>query len=188
MSGCLSCGGAVAEVADFGSLYLPDWVEPGESRGLRYPLRLVMCGVCTLVQLGDIVPRDAVIHERYGFASGLNEANVADLRSIAQYALQAVPQPGAWLDIGCNDGTLLSAVPEGTQRWGCDPLLEYDNFAEAARRNGVAHTSIKYFDADDYRCRPVRRRHLDGDVLRPAGPGCVHRGRPARSWRPGARG
>ena len=130
MSGCLSCGGAVTEVADLGLLYLPDWVDPGEPRGERYPLRLVLCGGCTLLQLGDIVPRPAVLHERYGFASGLNEANVADLWSVAEYALRHVPDPGSWLDIGCNDGTLLAAVPDSVYRAGVDPLGQ---FAEQAR-------------------------------------------------------
>ena len=147
MSGCLSCGGAVTEVADLGRLYLPDWVDPGEPRGERYPLRLVLCGSCTLLQLGDLVPRAAVLHERYGFASGLNEANVADLRSIAEYALRHVPDPDSWLDIGCNDGTLLSAVPDRVYRAGVDPLGQ---FAGQAR----THADLiipGYFGPDDFR-------------------------------------
>lgn len=143
---CLSCGEATEEVADLGRLYLPDWVDPGEPRGERYPLRLVLCEGCTLLQLGDTVPREAVLHERYGFASGLNEANVADLRSVAEYALRHAPDPGAWLDIGCNDGTLLSAVPASVDRVGVDPLGQ---FAAQAREH-ADQVITGYFDPEHF--------------------------------------
>jgi NDP-4-keto-2,6-dideoxyhexose 3-C-methyltransferase len=148
---CLSCGGVTAELFKVGNFYLCDFVDPGESPGDRHPLRLVMCETCTLVQLGDIVPRDSVITERYGFTTGLNEQNRADVAGIASYAHQHKPDAKAWLDIGCNDGTLLASAPDGVQRWGCDPLLRYDNFAEAALRNGVQHGDSRYFNAAFYR-------------------------------------
>lgn len=143
---CLSCEGPVADVLYLGELYLPDFVDPGESRGERYPLRLVMCSNCTLLQLADHVPRLAVLHDRYGFASGLNEANVADLRSVAEYALAAVPDTSSWLDIGCNDGTLLAAVPEHIYRSGVDPLGQ---FADAARAH-ADEIITGYFSPADY--------------------------------------
>ena len=149
---CLSCGEAAEEVADLGRLYLPDWVDPGGPRGERYPLRLVLCGGCTLLQLGDMVPRPAVLHERYGFASGLNEANVADLRSVAEYALACAPDPAAWLDIGCNDGTLLKAAPPHVYRVGVDPLLQHDAFADAACMGANPPNSLlpRYFDPAEF--------------------------------------
>ena len=132
MSTCCSCRGDLTTVLDLGSHYLADFIEPGESRGERYPLQLAMCQFCTLLQLQDVVPRGAVIHERYGFKSGVNEAEVADLAEIAEYALEQVPRPRAWLDIGCNDGTLLAAVPPQTERTGIDPVAK---FAPDARRH-----------------------------------------------------
>ena len=143
---CLSCSGAVSRVADLGKLYLPDWINPGESLDSPYPLRLVMCSECTLLQLADIVPRRTVLHERYGFSSGLNEANVADLRSVAEYALSHVQRPAAWLDIGCNDGTLLSTVPAYVRRVGVDPLGQ---FAAKAREHSDEIIS-DYFRPDDF--------------------------------------
>ena len=50
---------------------------------------------------------------------------MADLRSVAEYALRHVPDPGSWLDIGCNDGTLLAAVPDSVYRAGVDPLGQF---------------------------------------------------------------
>ena len=133
MTGCCSCGGALTEVLDLGLHYLADFIDPGQSRGEPQPLRLMLCGGCSLLQLGEFVPRDAVIHERYGFKSGVNEAQAQDLADTARYALQALPRtPATWLDTGCNDGTLLAAVPQKVRRTGIDPLGQFA--AEAAQR------------------------------------------------------
>jgi SAM-dependent methyltransferase len=128
--GCCACGGAVTQVLDLGLNYLSDFTDPGESRGERYPLRLVLCGDCTLLQLGDVTPRGLLYHGRYGFKSGINEAVIADLAAIAGYAAAWVPHAARWLDIGSNDGTLLAHVPAGVHRTGIDPLPQ---FAEEAR-------------------------------------------------------
>ena len=122
---CRACGNATDLVLDFGEQYLPDFIPPGTPRGPRFPLRAVLCGSCTLLQLDGTVPRDALYHERYGFRSGVNEAVRADLASVVGYALGAVPQPGAWLDIACNDGTLLGNVPRSVTRTGIDPLAQF---------------------------------------------------------------
>lgn len=143
---CLSCGGATAEVLNLGDMYLPDFVDPGEPRGDRCPLRLVLCGECTLLQLGDLVPRDAVINSHYGFLTGLNEQNRRDQAEIVASVLKIIPHPVHWLDIGCNDGTLLSSVPLTTWRTGSDPLLEFGQFADPAGEH-MDTMQADYFNA-----------------------------------------
>ncbi len=129
---CCACGQAAEEVLDLGLNYLSDFVEPGESRGERYPLRLVLCGTCSLLQLGEVTPRPLVHHERYAFRSGINESIRADLKSITEYARGCLRKTrGTWLDIGSNDGTLLSYVP--LERWyriGVDPLKQFKKECE----------------------------------------------------------
>ncbi len=122
---CRGCGAATGLVLDLGEHRLPDFTGPGVPAGERYPLRLMLCPACTLLQLDGTVPRTDLYHERYGFKSGVNEAIRADLASVVSYALEAVPHPRAWLDIACNDGTLLSNVPGGTWRAGIDPLRQF---------------------------------------------------------------
>ena len=67
MTACRSCGGATAEVLDLGLHRLPDFTDPGVPAGEPWPLRLMMCGDCTLLQLAETTPRDLLYHERYGF-------------------------------------------------------------------------------------------------------------------------
>lgn len=122
MTRCRACGHEAQEVLDLGAHYLPDFTSPGTLRGRPYPLRLECCPGCTLLQLGETTPRQMLYHERYGFKSGVNEAIRADLASVAEYALKARPDPRSWLDIACNDGTLLASVPPSCYRAGIDPL------------------------------------------------------------------
>jgi len=129
LTDCRGCGTGTETVLDLGEHYLPDFAEPGEPRGPRYPLRLEFCPSCTLLQLAETTPRDALYHERYGFKSGVNEAIRADLADVVRYALDAKPGARSWLDIACNDGTLLSEVQRSAYRAGIDPLKQ---FAEEA--------------------------------------------------------
>jgi hypothetical protein len=126
---CRSCGTRTETVLDLGDHYLPDFTDPGEPRGPKYPLRLEFCAGCTLLQLDETAPRDALYHERYGFKSGVNEAIRADLADVVRYALDAQPGARSWLDIACNDGTLLAEVRQDVYRAGIDPLRQ---FAEEA--------------------------------------------------------
>jgi NDP-4-keto-2,6-dideoxyhexose 3-C-methyltransferase len=132
---CRGCGQETGLVLDLGEHRLPDFTEPGTPPGERYPLRLMLCPACTLLQLDGTVSRDDLYHERYGFKSGVNEAIRADLASVVSYALEAVPRPRTWLDIACNDGTLLAAVPTDVRRTGIDPLEQFahEAFAHASR-------------------------------------------------------
>lgn len=143
---CRGCGGALTEVLDLGRHRLPDFTDPGSPPPQAYPLRLMHCAACTLVQLGETTPRGILYTDRYGFKSGVNEAVRADLASVVKYAAQHRPEtPDCWLDIACNDGTLLSFVPPEWRRHGIDPLWQ---FADEAFRHGDIVTDFfdpKYF-------------------------------------------
>lgn len=121
---CRSCkSGNLVEVLDLGEQYLSDF-RADLSKPPLYPLVLLMCLECTLVQLLDTTPSADMYHDRYGFKSGVNEAIRADLADIVAYAHRAAPNAESWLDIACNDGTLLSFVPENITRVGIDPITK----------------------------------------------------------------
>ncbi|MEV4253967.1 class I SAM-dependent methyltransferase [Spirillospora sp. NPDC049652] len=123
---CRSCHAAEpTEVLDLGKQYLSDFREDA-SRPPRWPLTLVLCRSCGLLQLRETTPRELMYHDRYGFRSGVNEAIRADLRSLVEHALKARPDARRWLDIACNDGTLLSFVPKEIRRVGVDPVPTFE--------------------------------------------------------------
>lgn len=84
----------------------------------------MFCEGCGLAQLSEKVPRELMYHDRYGFKSGVNETIRADHRAIVDSTLHKV-KPRSWLDIACNDGTLLSMVPRDVYRAGIDPVAKY---------------------------------------------------------------
>ena len=61
--------------------------------------------------------------ENYGYRSGLNQSMVAHLKSTVAKLLGKISLAAAdlVLDIGCNDGTLLSFYPDTATRVGMDP-------------------------------------------------------------------
>lgn len=148
MNNCRACGSVTEEVLDLGLHYLADFTEPGKSRGEQYPLRLSLCRDCGLLQLLDVVPSEAVLHERYAFRSGINESIRADLKAIAGYAESySDASHGTWLDTGSNDGTLLSNVnPERWHRIGVDPLK---HLADDCRKH-AEEVIPDYFDPADF--------------------------------------
>ncbi|RAY13754.1 hypothetical protein DPM19_19055 [Actinomadura craniellae] len=123
---CRSCHDTgLTEVLDLGDQYLSDFRDD-DRRPPQGPLVLMLCEGCGLLQLRDTTPQELMYHERYGYRSGVNEAIRADLSDIVDYALAARPRARRWLDIACNDGTLLSFVPGGIHRVGIDPVPTFE--------------------------------------------------------------
>lgn len=92
----------------------------------RGPLELVKCDgddACGLVQLRHSYDSAEMYGADYGYRSSLNKSMVAHLRAkVAKLTAMAPPQPGDLvLDIGSNDGTLLSFYPPGLTVVGMDP-------------------------------------------------------------------
>jgi SAM-dependent methyltransferase len=92
------------------------------------PLELVKCfGVdaCGLVQLRHTYDSSEMYGDNYGYRSGLNQSMVRHLGSTVGRILAKYPiREGATvLDIGSNDGTLLSFMPATAQRVGMDPTI-----------------------------------------------------------------
>lgn len=137
-------------VLDLGNLAISDFLEPGQALE-RAPLTLVRCGGCGLVQLRDTVDRDR-LYQRYWYRSGVNETMVAALRDVVADASRWVDlHPGdAVLDVGSNDGSLLSFYPETLHRIGFDP-------SDVAREAWIAR-DFAYDLVRDY--FPTTRQHV----------------------------
>ncbi len=154
--GCRSCGSdRLQQVLDLGMQRLSDFRvvlgnEVPEVTSPLFPLRLLRCCDCGLVQLSETVPPSLLYHDRYSFKSGVSEAIVNNLRNIVNEALawQGMGiRRWRWLDIASNDGTLLSFVPERFHREGIDPLSQFANEArQHADRIIVDFFRPSYFD------------------------------------------
>ena len=109
-----------------------------------YPLELLRCPGCTLVQIGLQVDADVLFPHSYPYLSGTTgilRRNFADLYAEAQEMLGLGPD-ALVVDIGSNDGTLLANFRDGGQRTlGIEP----SQAAEVARENGI-ETLTAYFD------------------------------------------
>ncbi len=106
-----------------GDLYISTFVKNiGENIG-KAPLTLVWCENCTLVQLEHTAPQELMYSGHYWYKSGLNEVIKKDLREITEIARNMVSLKSGEivLDIGANDGTLLSFYPKEVVKVGCEP-------------------------------------------------------------------
>ncbi|HVT10330.1 MAG TPA: class I SAM-dependent methyltransferase [Polyangia bacterium] len=128
---CRVCGSsALTKVIDLGEQYLQgSFVKPGRQQPplRRVPTSLVRCDpmrdekACGLLQMEFTVPPE-VLYSVYWYRSGTNATMRNHLAGIAEEATGLYGKPsGLVLDIGCNDGTLLSAFPKGFTKVGIDP-------------------------------------------------------------------
>ena len=116
------------------------------------PLELVKCfgtEACGLVQLRHTYDSTEMYGGNYGYRSGLNQTMVRHLGSTARTVLAKYPcQSGAIvLDVGSNDGTLLSFMPASAQRVGMDPTIaKYRKYYDS----GI-HPIPEFFSAATFR-------------------------------------
>jgi hypothetical protein len=130
---CRICGSTqLLSVLDLGEQYLTGVFPVDPAAPLtRGPLRLVRCAgeaSCGLVQLAHTYSPQEMYGEHYGYRSSLNRAMVDHLREINTLVQKRNPlrKGDVVLDIGSNDGTLLSFYPtteieREIERIGIDP-------------------------------------------------------------------
>lgn len=89
-------------------------------------LTIVLCGECSLAQLDRDFPSEEMYGDNYGYMSSLNSSMVEHLKGIAQSLepVAKIQHGDVVLDIGSNDGTLLSLYQTpGIVRVGMDPTI-----------------------------------------------------------------
>ena len=87
------------KIGSLGKIAISDFTDiPKE--GKRYPLELVFCKECTLLQTTHNIQR-SLLYRNYWYQSHINPVIVNDLKEIARLC------NGVHIDIAANDGTLL---------------------------------------------------------------------------------
>src|SRR2546423_354052 len=108
-----------------------------------YPAELLFCKKCTLAQLGLIVDPAILFPPSYPYTSGTTRIlrdNFAELsREVA--ALYPLGKNDLVVDVGSNDGTLLSNFQEGHRVQGVEPT----NAGNLANERGIS-TLISFFN------------------------------------------
>jgi NDP-4-keto-2,6-dideoxyhexose 3-C-methyltransferase len=119
---CRACGSIkLTQFLDLGKQYLSDF-RLDDSKPPKYPLKVVICDDCKLVQLKHSTPQKEMYHDNYGYKSSISQTLKDDLDDAVTHAFQYQNDPQSWLDIASNDGTLLSFVPPDVYRVGVDPV------------------------------------------------------------------
>jgi len=130
---CRVCDGHFDLVLSLGEQYISNFLSPEQPDGVKAPLELMLCRQCGLLQLRHTVPGEAM-YQNYWYRSGTNQTMRIALADIANTTenLMNIKAGDAVLDIGCNDGTLLSSYrTKGIFRIGFDPA---ENLAVFSRK------------------------------------------------------
>lgn len=128
---CRVCGSSsLKKVVDLGPQYLQgSFIKPGKEMPSHRKINctLVRCNpeedenACGLLQMEHSVPPE-ILYAAYWYRSGTNNTMRQHLKDIVDNAVGIIgKKDAAVLDIGCNDGTLLSYYPAEFTRYGCDP-------------------------------------------------------------------
>jgi len=102
----------------------------------RYPLRVVFCRDCSLVQITETVPPE-ILFSNYVYFSSFSDTAVASAKAIAQRltAERKLGKNSLVMEAASNDGYLLQHYRErGVPVLGIEPAA---NIAQIAERNGV---------------------------------------------------
>lgn len=185
---CRGCGDGLDEVLYLGLITPSDFLLPDEPDHVGIPMTLMTCGRCGLVQLRQTID-DAALYRRYWYQSGVNEVMRAELADVVQCAQIHRPlarrPPALVVDVGANDGTLLSYYPPSVQRIAFEPAanlvarcsqhadVAYNDFFPGPTSRHLANDSVAiltsiamFYDLDDPRAfvREVDRVLADDGV------------------------
>jgi SAM-dependent methyltransferase len=148
---CRSCGGArFAPVIDLGSTPLANALIDEASlsqQESRFPLKVVLCEDCTLVQITETVPPE-VLFSNYVYFSSFSDTAVASAKALVQRLVQkrGLGASSLVLEAASNDGYLLRHYRDiGVPVLGVEPAA---NIAEVAERNGV-RTRCAFFGREE---------------------------------------
>jgi hypothetical protein len=132
---------------ELGDFYVSDFVKEQPADRKKYSLNLYRDSRVNAPRLHNIAPPETMWGQ-YWYRSGINASMTRELRRIVEEITDRVKlkEGDAWLDIACNDGTLLSFVPEKCEKFGIDPADD-TYLAESSKHAKVAQT---YFTSDAF--------------------------------------
>jgi hypothetical protein len=174
---CQICGSThLREIIDLGHQPLCDaLIKPEDLMRpeVTYPLALMQCEECTLAQLSDVVDGSAVYPASYPYRAGLSWPVVEAHKRMARDLLERYGR-GFVVDIGSNDGTLLSQF----QAAGCANVLGFEptDISKIAARTGVPTIQAPFTERTASHCGQAHIITMTNVFAHMAGLGDVMRG------------
>ena len=137
---CGSCGEKdLAPVLDMGMQPLAE-----HDNGQRYPLKLVRCTQCTLVQLSYIPDQHEMFPVEHPYATGNTKAMREHFAGLAAKVRPWLCVNDLVVDIGANDGTFLSLLPGSLTTVAVEPT----NQVGKCLGKGVTATYQEFFTSE----------------------------------------
>jgi hypothetical protein len=139
------------KLLELGEHYVSDFVKPGELTGREakpWSLDLYLDETIGAARLDGVAPLDTM-YGQYWYRSGINQSMVKQLGEIVKEVTERVKieDGDVWLDIACNDGSLLRQVPDNMEKVGIDPADD-SYIAESSK---VASAVVQdFFSYDAY--------------------------------------
>lgn len=140
---------AMVELFSLGDLYVSDFLNDDEEpRAGKFELKLMLEDTGA-VRLERSAPPDSM-YGKYWYRSGINDTMKAELNDIVTSIVHVIKfkENDLWIDIACNDGTLLSFVPKSFIRVGIDPADDSYRMESEKVSNLIIQ---KFFSADVFK-------------------------------------
>lgn len=120
-------------ILNLGAIYPSNFIKSGQELVSPVPLHLVECAKCGLVQLKEVVNLDDM-YRKYWYRSSINSSMIQALKNVVSSIENRIQlnKDDFILDIGCNDGTMLSLYNNDCFKVGFDPAI---NLQEVAKQH-----------------------------------------------------
>jgi NDP-4-keto-2,6-dideoxyhexose 3-C-methyltransferase len=149
----------LVDILSLGEIYLSDFLESNKKPD-KYPLNLVLCLDCNLLQLKHTVPQKLLYTPRYGYRSGINFTMRKELKRIVGLAIKHINSGSkiTALDIGANDGTLLSFYKNNIYKIAVEPVKKF-------ALESHAHGNIVINDFFNYSSYEKKLKNVKADIV-----------------------
>jgi NDP-4-keto-2,6-dideoxyhexose 3-C-methyltransferase len=139
------------ELFTLGDLYVSDFIQENTAScdvGKKIEMKMVWDDKISAPRLEKTTPPE-LMYGKYWYRSGTNKTMHSALSDVVNYVIKnfELHKGDVWLDIACNDGTLLSYVPKHCTRIGVDPA---DNSFLSESKKHADVVVQDYFSASTY--------------------------------------